>query len=301
MLSVIICSANADDLRLVKENIAATIGIPHEIIAIDNRGASRGICDVYNEGARLANFDLLCFMHEDIALKTKDWGTKVADIFQKDEKIGVLGVAGGGYKSLAPCGWYQIEFHSEERSYQNVLQGYKRSEKPDFHAYHNPRNENLSRVVCVDGLWFCTQKKIAVSHPFDSKMLKGFHGYDLDFCLNVFPHHHIMVTFEILMRHASEGNFSKQWLDEILKVHRKWSPVLPITTSALEYKQDYFTELRAFQTVIDQMLEWDYSFFEIQKMLLYSLRSRKMRKKLFFKSYQYLLRAKQHPPLPPPD
>ncbi|MCE6987780.1 glycosyltransferase [Dyadobacter sp. CY323] len=299
MISVVICSINPTDLSIVKENISQTIGVPYEVIGIDNRFEKKGICDVYNAGTKLAAFDIICYMHEDVQIRTHGWGQTVLNIFENDPAAGVLGVAGGGYKSLSPSGWYQFEFHSEERSYQNVLQGYKLDSKDEIHAYHNPKQEALSLVVCVDGLWFCTRKSIALKHPFDSRTLKGFHGYDLDFCLSVFPEYKILVTFNVLMKHASEGKFDKKWLDEILKLHRKWDKVLPLTTSDVSKREFYFTEKRCLKLLIEKMLNWDYSFYQIHKMLLSTAKSR-VRKKLFFKAYLHLIQLKlKLIPLPP--
>lgn len=300
MISIIICSADQTELSKVSENISSTVGIPHEIIAIDNRQARRGICDVYNEAAKMARFDLVCFMHEDIEIRTENWGVVVSQIFERDPDIGIVGVAGGGYKSLAPAGWYQLEFHSEERSYQNVLQGYKFNEKEEIHAYHNPRNERLSRVVCVDGLWFCTRRVIALRFPFDGKVLTGFHGYDLDFCLSVFPHYKIMVTYDVLMKHASEGNFNRQWLDHILRLHKKWSFALPLTTSVMRGNEMYDIEKRSFKKLVEQMMRWKYSYWQIQTMLWHSAKTKQMSTRVVFKGFLHLLKLHLHI-LPFPD
>lgn len=300
MISIVICSADQNELSKVSENIRHTVGVPYEIIAIDNRAARRGICEVYNEGVKRARFDLVCFMHEDITIRTENWGNVVVQIFERDPAIGIVGVAGGGYKSLAPAGWYQLEFHSEERSYQNVLQGYKFNEKEEIHAYHNPRNERLSRVVCVDGLWFCTKRDIAWRFPFDSKLLTAFHGYDLDFCLSVFPHYKIMVTYDVLMKHASEGNFDKRWLDQVLKLHKKWSYALPLTTSVMRGNEMYDIEKRSFKKLIEQMIRWKYSYWQIQTMLWYSAKTKQMSKRVVFKGFLHFLKLHLHI-LPFPD
>ncbi len=72
MLSIIISSGNQQLLAAVRLNIAETAGILHEIIAIDNTSAKRGICEVYNEGIHRAKYPMLCFMHEDTILQTKN-------------------------------------------------------------------------------------------------------------------------------------------------------------------------------------------------------------------------------------
>ena len=290
MISIIICSADAENLNAVLLNIEDTIGVEHEIIALDNSLAKKGICEIYNLGIQKAKYDLICFMHEDISIKTTNWGLLVNQIFDKDPGIGIVGVAGGGYKALAPSGWYCMEFENPDISFQNILQGYKEAGKGHVHAYHNPRNEKLSEVVCVDGVWFCTRKTIAEQNLFDEKLLKRFHGYDLDFCLNVFGKYKIVVTYDILLEHASEGNFDKLWLDEILKVHKKWNRYLPLTISNVSEKEIYLTEKRAIKNLIDKMLEWGYSFGSVQQMLLSGTASKRMPLRLFFKGYIHLLK-----------
>ncbi|WP_221391679.1 glycosyltransferase [Dyadobacter sp. NIV53] len=291
MISILICSANPGDLLLVRKNIESTIGaIPYEIIAFDNSEGKKGISEVYNVGIKQARYELICFMHEDVSIKTKHWGNTIIRIFSGDPEIGIVGVAGGGYKSLAPSGWYCPEFENPAQSYQNILQGYKLDSKEEVHAYHNPYNEPLSDVVCVDGVWFCTRKSIALKNLFDEKLLKGFHGYDLDFCLNVFGKHRIVVSYDILMKHASEGNFNNAWLNEILKLHQKWNKYLPLTTSDVSEKEIYLTEKRAIKKLIEQMLGWNYPFAAIQKMLLNCTSSKRMPFRLFFKGYLHLVK-----------
>ena len=290
MISIIICSASTEELKQVSQNIDLTIGVPYEIIGINNSDGKRGICEVYNEGKRKAKYDTLCFMHEDIEIKTENWGVNVLNIFTENKEIGVVGVAGGGYKALAPSGWYCVEYNSPDKSFQNVIQGFKLKSKTEVHAYHNPYLQKLSEVVCVDGMWFCTRKDILNDKPFDEDMLKGFHGYDVDFCLSIFGKHKIVVTYDILMKHSSEGNFNKEWLNDLLKLHRKWNAHLPMTvTKSVSNEELYFTEKRALKNVIEQMLEWEYSFSDIQRMLFSLAKSRKMPLRLFFKGYVHLV------------
>lgn len=228
MISIIICSANANDLKLVRENISATIGIPYEVIAFDNSAGSKGICEIYNQGTKQAKFDILCFMHEDISFRTVNWGKKVLSIFDGNEETGLLGIAGGGYKSLTPSSWYNYHLQENGGFYANLIQGFKHTGKPDQHEYRNPKTESLSRVACIDGCWMCTRKTVAKRYPFDDKRLKKFHGYDLDFSIAVNQKYQVMVTFEVLLQHFSEGNFNSTWMDEIVKVHKKWGGFLPI-------------------------------------------------------------------------
>lgn len=211
-------------LAKVSENIKDTIGCVHEIISFDNRGAELGICEIYNKGAELALYDILCYMHEDISFKDANWGGKVVSAFKENTNLGILGVVGGSYKTLIPSGW---GVDAKQTNFSNYLQSYKRSNKSTTHFYNNPTNQKLGKVVCVDGLWLCTKREIALTCRFDQELLEGFHCYDIDFCLNVGQKFDVCVIFDVLIEHFSEGSYDDKWLSDTLKLHEKWKFLLP--------------------------------------------------------------------------
>ena len=83
MYSIIICSISPERLSRLKANIQETIGVEHEIIAIDNRETHWPIAKVYNEGARRARFPYLFFVHEDVRFHTTGWGEVIAEKLQE--------------------------------------------------------------------------------------------------------------------------------------------------------------------------------------------------------------------------
>lgn len=275
MISIVICSANEEELAQVSENIGNTVGVAYEIIAIDNRTAGRGICEVYNEGARRARFDILCFMHEDIELRTAGWGAKVLDIFKQNPRLGLLGIAGGGYKSLAPSSWYNYFLQENGGFYANLVQGYRHTGREETVEYKNPRNEPLSRVACIDGCWMCTRREVVRQFPFDEQLLKGFHGYDLDFSIAVNQRYQVAVTFEVLLKHFSEGNFNQTWRAQILKVHKKWPHVLPLNIDGLPDSSLKRIERDAYEVFLQQAVneKW-FSKWELVRLIWTTRRSR---------------------------
>lgn len=106
MLSIIICSISPERLQEISQNIHATIGVEHEIIAIDNREKCWSIARAYNEGARQARYPYLFFVHEDVKFHSQDWGTVVAEKLA-EPSCGVIGFA--GTKIMFDCysGWMQ--------------------------------------------------------------------------------------------------------------------------------------------------------------------------------------------------
>lgn len=248
MISIIICSANKQYLDAVNASIAKTIGIGYEILAYENAKGEHGICEIYNQGAAEARYDVLCFMHEDIEYKTQDWGKIVLRIFSENPSLGLLGVAGGDYKSLAPSSWFNFEAPAAfpGNKYINIIQGFKSIHKDPVHEFCNPKDQKLAKVACVDGLWMCTKKSISTTIKFDEKLLKGFHGYDIDYSIAVGQKYTVGVTSEVLLHHFSEGGSTKEWVEDQAKIHKKWSNVLPINLTGsplrdcLPYEKHYF-------------------------------------------------------------
>ncbi|MFI5158149.1 MAG: glycosyltransferase [Sphingobacteriales bacterium] len=253
MISVIISSANNTLLKQVTENITATIGVPFEIIAIDNSTGKLGICAVYNQGAQQAQYDILCFMHEDIIIETQGWGTILEDTFTNHPEIGLLGVVGGGYKPFTNSSWSGLGY---ENVFCNFIQSYKYEKKETYLDYRNPNNKtSVDFVACVDGLWLATTKKIATEIKFDEDTFKGFHAYDLDFSIAVGQKYKVAVTFEILMNHLSDGSYSRDWVEENFRLHKKWAKQLPINAQNYTFKQRAHMEKVTYKDFVKKLIK----------------------------------------------
>ena len=259
MISIIICSANPTLLDQIKENIAETIGCGYELIVIKNANEFDGLCGSYNYGISLSIGEILCFCHEDIIFHTKDWGKKVAEIFEYDKKVKLLGVAGSTYKSFSPSGW-DIDW---ELFRINLIQGYKFSNSISKHIYNNPDNSKYSKVACLDGLWFCTTKEIAETTKFDNLLFHNFHCYDIDFSLSVLKAGwELVVTYEILIEHFSEGKYSNSWIEDTLKLHEKWRPFLPIDLENISNYKKQQIEEKSLRRFLYSMFIFKYSLFK---------------------------------------
>ena len=283
MISIIISSVSQTQLLLVEKNIKETIGVDYELIAIDNSIGEKGVCEVYNSCASSAKYDVLCFMHEDIKIHTSNWGKIIVHAFNANNKIGVIGIAGSKYKSLAPSSWHCYDIGVPDAMYYQIIQNYKYSNKDKTNEYVNPTNSKLERVVCVDGVWMCCKKEAFNSYQFDQKMLKGFHGYDIDFCLGINQNYQVAVTFDVLIEHFSEGSFNKIWLREILKIHKKWSSKLPINLTEIPQKKLNNGEKTAFNSIFKRMWSDGFKVNELFGLLWNSMPSKAMTLKMFFK------------------
>ena len=240
MISVIICSRTSLALSAIEENIAATIGIPYKLIAIDNSKGQYGICEAYNIGAAKSKYDLLCFMHEDIRFHTIGWGRIVAETLA-DPTIGVLGVTGGQWQVAAPAAWWGCGLELCREHIVNVYED-GRTEL-DF---RNPEGAMLADAAVVDGLWMCSRKEVWEKCPFDAQTFTQFHFYDIDYCTEIFRQDlRVCITFQILLEHHSRGSVNDSWLHNALKYQQKRLGQLPFGVATLSQAQQDQMELRA--------------------------------------------------------
>lgn len=289
MISIIISSVKADMLNAVSENIRSTINVPFEIIAYDNSDGKKGLCEVYNLCADKAKYDILCFMHEDIIIKSTNWGNVLVDIFKKDPQIGLIGVIGGSYKPLSPSSWNGIGL---DNTYANLIQSFKYKKKQPKLHYYNPNNTKIETVACIDGLFMCSTKKIFSEHRFDERTFKGFHVYDIDYALSVGQHYRVVVTYDILLNHLSEGKYNKEWMYDNIKLHEKWAAHLPVNIEGFSYQEQQYIEKLTFKNFIKQLIELGMPVTIAYKMLWKNNRFRLTFSTLFWKLHYYILKIR---------
>jgi glycosyltransferase involved in cell wall biosynthesis len=243
MISIIICSKNPLLLDKVSQSIAATIGIEHEIITINNPNAEIGICEAYNKGALQAKYPYLCFSHEDIIFHTQNWGQKVVNHLL-NPTVGLIGVVGCIVKPRAPSGvWLNSHYVNRVHMVQGSLSG------ETYIKYDNPLAEVKAEVKVVDGLFMSCRKQVWEENMFDELNFTDFHAYDIDFSLQIAQKYKLYIVYDIEMEHLSNGGCSHSWVTSILKLDKKWMYQLPLYThnfnlnqlKKLEYKTlDYF-------------------------------------------------------------
>lgn len=278
MLSIIISSYQPQFYSALEKNIAETIGIPYEIIKIDNPNLM-GICEAYNKGASLSKYDYLLFVHEDVIFHTKEWGQKLINHL-KLENVGVVGVAGSNYVPQAPIGWHLPD---DKYNFLYLIQNDKNSNQPKF--INNIKS--VQEVYALDGVFMAVKKNIYSKFYFD-EILKGFHGYDLDFSLCVAQQYKNLVINDILIEHFSKGNPDLEWFKAVIYVREK------INFSYNKYNK--FVEKLTFQVFLNNYFKYNrISFRNIIftfKFLSYSLFQDYFLDIL--KTYLYYLRLKKN-------
>ncbi|MGE4568170.1 MAG: glycosyltransferase [Bacteroidales bacterium] len=249
MISIITCSKDPERQERFREDIAKNIGIDFEIIAFDNRTKNWGLCRVYNFCSEQARFPYLCFMHEDVYVDTKDWGEKIVEATRELPNCGVIGFAGGSHVGRNFTSWWAGALQV------NVYDGYNGKNHADlranfqYHNYSNPRNEDYSRVLCVDGLFQMVKKEVWEEIRYDDHSFSGFHMYDVDFSLSVSEKYNNYVGLKYEVYHDSHGNLTSDYIRDLFVFQNKWKHKLPRYVMPLRKKEAIQLELSEIDTL----------------------------------------------------
>lgn len=262
MLSIIICYRNKDLLKSLKLNIEKTIGIPYEVVIIDNIDNKYSIFSAYNEGVKKSKFEIICFLHEDIILYTQGWGKKVIDHF-RDNEVGMIGVAGGMAQSKIPSAWWYNNYFGNGAI--NILMRKRNDSEEELYRYtHRPLNDEKIESVIIDGLWFCIRKSLFSKISFDETTFKGFHLYDADISMQVQQHAKLFIVYDILLEHKWSGKISKDFYTDLIKFSDKWRSFLPIQNKKINENYMQYYNWHALRNCILEMKTKDFTHEEIK-------------------------------------
>lgn len=197
MISIIICSRNREIPQDLRDNLSVTVGCEYELVFIDNSERKYSLFQAYNDGVRRSKGDILCFMHEDVLFRSEDWGNRIVQYFDEDEKIGVIGFAGSHFLPAAPMYWYSSPFISQ-RNLNNNQGNVKEHVHEAWFA-----GRSIIEVVAVDGFCFFVRKCLFEHICFDETTYKGFHLYDMDICMQVIEAgYRVCVCRDVLTEHC---------------------------------------------------------------------------------------------------
>lgn len=229
MLSIIICNYNPKRIEPLEKNIGSKIGLDFfELIVIDNSSNSKSIFEAYNEGACIAKFEKLLFLHDDVEFLTQDFGKILLEM--NLPHLGVLGIAGSILKTKTPSPWWISNYHSLPKGilYQYNIQHYGNSQPQKVELGFEGEGK-IKEVLFVDGVFMYTTKNNWKEYPFDSTTFNSFHFYDLDYSLGM---HEIgktnYVSNKILLQHFSSGSLNNEWVKSSKSFANKWPKTIHI-------------------------------------------------------------------------
>lgn len=269
MISVIICARTSTLSPAFVENITTTIGVPFEIISIDNSENKYSIFSAYNEGFAKSKYPYLCFIHDDILFHSSDWGAKLITHLQ-DQQTGIVGLAGGDMIIRVPSSWSTGVVNI------NITQSDKTGKKPTklFRLPHNYDGTRRS-VIVLDGVMLAMRRDLMEKIRFDEN-LGGFHGYDFDISLQAtvagFTNY---VVYDVSLEHLSRGKPDKNYYKNLIRVYRKWENHLPLMGMNIpdDMKNNLREiEFRRLKTLINRMIKTGLNTSDILNELRYYAR-----------------------------
>ena len=200
-ISVVISTRVIDDTYL--KHVEKMFSHPKtEILIYENQGEF-SLPELYNKGLNESSNDIVVFMHDDLILETPNITPKVVRLFDENPEYGVIGLA--GTDNLISGMWWQ-----DRESMYGVV-GHEHEGKRHVNRYSKQSfGDKPKEVVVIDGLFMMVHKN-RIKHKFNEEF-KGFHFYDLPFCLDNFMGGvKIGVTTKIMVTHKSIGIVNKQW------------------------------------------------------------------------------------------
>ena len=205
MITVIYCTRESKPEH--KNHLVKTSGLDKkiEVIEIINNGES--LTKAYNRGLKQASNDIVVFCHDDLTIETKQWGTKLLKIFQKNPEYAIIGVAGS--KHMPDTGqWWA----NPKKMYGRVAHTHEG--KTWLSTYSEDLGQTIEEVVVCDGVWFAIDKN-KIKKEFNEKV-EGFHFYDVTFTFeNYLEGAKVGVTTAIRINHQSIGMTNEVWIMEI--------------------------------------------------------------------------------------
>lgn len=274
MISVIICSKSESLSESLRQNIDKTIGVPYEIVCINNSLNQYSICSAYNKGVAESKYSYLCFIHEDVNFRTKNWGN-ILKTHLDSSNIGLIGVAGSNTVFNVPSSW-----SSSQEKYIHIIQSGKHSEHVRLPIEHDDLKQ---KVILLDGVFLCANRSLFTKIAFDEK-LKGFHGYDLDICLqSTFAGFQNYVIYDVLIEHISKGFRNKRYFENLIQIYSKWDKYLPIYDKNRYLQEDIQRiEENAINYLFIKMIKRGFSDREIKSTILFyidKIKSEKLKTK----------------------
>lgn len=190
-----------------------------EVIEKINNG-DKSLSEVYNEILDESSNDIVILCHDDLEFDTKNWGDKILKHFSKNRDYGILGLAGTKYMDQN-AKWWEVT---------NTMYGivnHKQNGKKWTSTYSKDIGNKIEDVIIVDGLFIAINKK-KIKHNFDES-IKGFHFYDLGFCLpNFIDGIKVGVMFDVRVTHLSIGQTNQQWEQNRIEFSNRYKDFLPI-------------------------------------------------------------------------
>lgn len=210
------------------EHLKQTAGIDIHVECIKNMN-QYSLSNAYNIGwSNLDKLgfgtDIIIFCHNDIIIRTKNWGKIILNLF-RNNSYDILGIA-GSVSIYNGCWW--LNENGNEMNVKNMYGSvYHTNGLREWLSFYNKCN-GIKEVVVVDGLFIAVDGK-SIINRFDERF-DGFHFYDVSFCIsNYLDGCDIGVFDRLNILHKSIGQTNQNWEENRKKLVEIYKDDLPLT------------------------------------------------------------------------
>ncbi|WP_342439239.1 glycosyltransferase family protein [Paenibacillus sp. FSL L8-0436] len=144
-------------------------GIKVEVLTIEN---AKSMASGYNEALSKTNAKYKVYLHQDVYILNPNFIADMLNLFQKNAKLGLIGVIGSAYLPSSGMWWESAD------NYGQVFGSH--SGNMELLTFKNCESGiTCKRVMAVDGLLMITQADIL----WREDLFPGWHYYDISQCM----------------------------------------------------------------------------------------------------------------------
>jgi hypothetical protein len=153
--------------------------------------------------------DIIVFCHNDLTIRTENWGKKLLGLFKTFSDYDILGIAGTTELNAHGCWW--LDNGGKEMNRTKMFgRVWHTNGIREWESVYSENIHGVQPVVIVDGLFIAVNGETVVKRFNED--FKGFHFYDITFSFdNYIEGCNIGVIDKISVLHQSVGQTNQSW------------------------------------------------------------------------------------------
>jgi Glycosyltransferase like family len=207
MIAFAVCIGTRETFERYARPGLATYTEPDSPLAeIDTDCIFSGYNEALEAFAPNPDLEALVLLHEDVALQDSGFCTKVRNRLA-DPSVAVIGAIGA--RRVRSLCWWEGEIHGRVWETRGLID----------------HGGACQEVEAVDGLLMVLSPWAVRNLRFDAEGFHGFHGYDVDFCLQARAHGRRVIVDDLSVFHHTRGGVGDAgefWRADAILRH-KWA------------------------------------------------------------------------------
>lgn len=194
--------------RYAREGLARCAEPDSPLAEIETDSIFAGYNEALDAFSAYDDLEALVLLHEDVAIEDPSFCAKLRARLA-DPSVAVIGAIGAtGIRSLC---WWEGEVRGRVWETRGLID----------------HGAGCHDVEAVDGLLMVLSPWAVRNLRFDSATFHGFHGYDVDFCLQACAAGRRVVTEDLVVFHHTRGGIGNEvdFWEADARLRRKWADV----------------------------------------------------------------------------